>query len=139
MPGNSSREEQTTSAVSHNIASLITLPRESNSWIPMNESHIPSPKHTSSLGFDLHVASRAQNHGHPELSTVRGFVINPVAGSPWPHIAPESRSVSLPERAQLPSKAIALDLVQETFNNYNRFLPLFDEEDFLRDFRPNSH
>ncbi|KAH0435626.1 fungal specific transcription factor [Colletotrichum camelliae] len=37
-------------------------------------------------------------------------------------------------RGQLPSKAVALELVQETFNNYNRFLPLFDEEDFLREF-----
>lgn len=134
MPGNNPREEQTTSAVSPNVAALITLPRESNSWVSMNESHIPSPKHTSSPGFDLDVASRAQNHGHPELSTVRGFVFDPVAGSPWPHPAPESRSVSLPARGQLPSKAIALELVQETFNNYNRFLPLFDEEDFLREF-----
>uniref|UniRef100_L2FT56 Fungal specific transcription factor n=1 Tax=Colletotrichum fructicola (strain Nara gc5) TaxID=1213859 RepID=L2FT56_COLFN len=134
MPGNNPREEQTTSAVSTNVAALITLPRESNSWVSMNESHIPSPKHTSSSGFDLDVALRAQNHGHPELSTVRGFVIDPVAGSPWPHLAPESRSVSLPARGQLPSKAVALELVQETFNNYNRFLPLFDEEDFLREF-----
>ncbi|KAK1842397.1 fungal specific transcription factor [Colletotrichum chrysophilum] len=100
----------------------------------MGESHIPSPKHTSSQEFDLDVALRARNHDQPEFSTVHGFVIDPVAGSPWPHLAPESRSVSLPAHGQLPSKAVALELVQETFNNYNRFLPLFDEEDFLREF-----
>ncbi|KAF6824011.1 fungal specific transcription factor domain-containing protein [Colletotrichum plurivorum] len=53
--------------------------------------------------------------------------------TPWPHPAPELQ-LSLPARQQLPSKAVALELVKETFNNYNRFLPLFDEEDFLREF-----
>ncbi|EHK24943.1 uncharacterized protein TRIVIDRAFT_30636 [Trichoderma virens Gv29-8] len=55
--------------------------------------------------------------------------------SMWPHYAPDLRSVSLPARQRLPTKTVALELIQETFNNYNRFLPLFDEEDFLREFQ----
>ncbi|UKZ80980.1 hypothetical protein TrVFT333_008746 [Trichoderma virens FT-333] len=55
--------------------------------------------------------------------------------SMWPHYAPDLRPVSLPARQRLPTKAVALELIQETFNNYNRFLPLFDEEDFLREFQ----
>ncbi|OHE95995.1 fungal specific transcription factor domain-containing protein [Colletotrichum orchidophilum] len=134
VPGNNLREEQTNPAVSPNTAALIKFTRESNSWIPMSESHIPSPKHTGSPGVDLDVALRAHNYGQPDFSAIRGFVIDPIAGSPWPHLSPESRPVSLPGRGQLPLKAVALELVKETFNNYNRFLPLFNEEDFLREF-----
>ncbi|KAI3546175.1 fungal specific transcription factor domain-containing protein [Colletotrichum abscissum] len=53
---------------------------------------------------------------------------------PRPYLSSGSRPVSLQGRGQLPIKAVALELVKETFNNYNRFLPLFNEEDFLREF-----
>lgn len=48
----------------------------------------------------------------------------------WSHPAPDLH----PARQQLPAKAFALELIEETFSNYNRFLPLFDEEDFLKEF-----
>ncbi|KAL7811154.1 fungal-specific transcription factor domain-containing protein [Trichoderma gracile] len=53
----------------------------------------------------------------------------------WPHTTPESCPVSLPARQPLPTKAVALELIEDMFSNYNRFLPLFDEEDFLKEFR----
>ncbi|KAI0121255.1 hypothetical protein BJ170DRAFT_698703 [Xylariales sp. AK1849] len=53
----------------------------------------------------------------------------------WPHPAPKPRPFSLPAQQQLPTKAVALELVKETFSNYNRFLPLFDEDDFLKEFQ----
>lgn len=120
VPDNSSRKEQTTSAVSLNTAALITSHNESNQWMPMSESQIPFPAH---------------DYGEPDLTTLGGYIIDPLAGSLWPHPAPELRPVSLPARQQLPTKAVALELIKETFNNYNRFLPLFDEEDFLREFQ----
>lgn len=101
----------------------------------MGELQIPSPEQTSNPGFNLEAAFRAHDYGEPELSTLGGYIIDPLDGNLWPHPAPESRSISTPARQQLPTKAVALDLIKETFNNYNRFLPLFNEEDFLREFR----
>lgn len=124
VPGDNLREEQTNPAVSLNTAALIKFTRESDSWIPMSGPHIPSPKHTGSPGVDLDVALCANNCGQPDFSAVCGFVIDPIAGSPWSHLSLESRLVSLPRHGQLPLKAVALELVTETFNNYNRFLPL---------------
>ncbi|KXH40863.1 fungal specific transcription factor domain-containing protein [Colletotrichum nymphaeae SA-01] len=133
VPGNNLREEKTNSAVAPSTSALTTLTRESNSWIPMNESHILS-QHTGSPEIDLDVALRTYNHDQLDFSANRGFVIDPIAGSPWPHLSPESRPDSLPGRGQLPLKAVALGLVKEAFDNYNRFLPLFNEEDFLIEF-----
>ncbi|KAH7126542.1 fungal-specific transcription factor domain-containing protein [Dactylonectria estremocensis] len=135
VPDNSSRKEQTTSTVSLNTAALITSSNESNPWMPMSESQIPSPEQTSNLGFNLGVAFRAHDYGEPDLSTLGGYIIDPPDVSLWPHPAPELRPVSLPARQQLPIKAVALELIKETFSNYNRFLPLFNEEDFLREFQ----
>lgn len=53
----------------------------------------------------------------------------------WLHPAPELHPIPLPARQQLPTKAFALELIEEAFSNYNRFLPLFDEEDFLKEFQ----
>lgn len=135
MPDNSSRKVQTTSAVSLNAAALIASPNESNPWMPMSESQIPSPEQMSNLGFNHGVEFRTHDHGEPDLSTLGGYIIDPLADNLWPHPPPELRLVSLQARQQLPTKAVALELVKETFNNYNRFLPLFDEEDFLREFQ----
>ncbi|KAL7919888.1 fungal-specific transcription factor domain-containing protein [Trichoderma austrokoningii] len=73
----------------------------------------------------------AASINEPNLSTLEGYITDRL----WPHSAPEVQPVSLPARQQLPTKAFALELIEETFNNYNRFLPLFDEEDFLREFQ----
>ena len=89
----------------------------------------------SNLGFNHGIEFRTHDHGEPDLPTLGGYIIDPLADSLWPHPPPELRPVSLPARQQLPTKAVALELVKETFNNYNRFLPLFDEEDFLREFQ----
>ncbi|KAK1537479.1 hypothetical protein CPAR01_07592 [Colletotrichum paranaense] len=134
MSGKDLREETTNPAVSPKIAALITLTKESNSWTPMDESHVPPPEHTGSPGVDLDVALCAHDHDQLDFSAVRGFVIDPIAGSPWPYLSSGSRPVSLQGRGQLPIKAVAMELVKETFNNYNRFLPLFNEDDFLREF-----
>lgn len=130
VPDNSSHKEQTTPTVSLDTSALIASPNESNPWMSMSESQIPSLEQTSNLGL-----IRTHDYGEPDLSALGGFIIDPLADSLWPHPAPELRPVSLPTRQQLPTKAIALELVKETFNNYNRFLPLFDEEDFLREFQ----
>lgn len=53
----------------------------------------------------------------------------------WLYPALEPHSIPLPARQQLPTKAFALELIEEAFVNYNRFLPLFDEEDFLKEFQ----
>lgn len=69
------------------------------------------------------------------MSTSGGYIIDPLAGSLWPPPASNLRSVSLAAPQQLPTKSFALELIKETFSNYNRFLPLFDEEQFLKSFR----
>jgi hypothetical protein len=73
---------------------------------------------------------QATDHDEPDLSTLGGYITNRMR---FP-LAPELQPVSLPVRQQLPTKAVALELIEEAFSNYNRFLPLFDEEDFLGEF-----
>ncbi|KAL6875878.1 fungal-specific transcription factor domain-containing protein [Trichoderma longibrachiatum] len=65
-----------------------------------------------------------------DFSTLESVITDRV----WPRRAPELRPISLPARQQLPAKEVALELIEDMFSNYNRFLPLFDEEDFMRDF-----
>ncbi|OTA03678.1 hypothetical protein A9Z42_0041830 [Trichoderma parareesei] len=65
-----------------------------------------------------------------DLSTLGGYGTNRL----WPHPAPELRPASLPARQPLPTKAFAQKLIEDMFSNYNKFLPLFNEEDFLREF-----
>ncbi|UKZ68401.1 uncharacterized protein TrAtP1_009439 [Trichoderma atroviride] len=125
-----SRKEQTTHAAFLNTAALIKSPNGNNPWAPESKPHTPSPKQTSNLGFNLGAAFRVHDHNEPDVSTL-GYITERM----WPHPAPELHPVSLPARQQLPTKAVAIELIEETFNNYNRFLPLFDEEDFLREFQ----
>ncbi|KAJ0109682.1 hypothetical protein J7T55_014244 [Diaporthe amygdali] len=42
---------------------------------------------------------------------------------------------SLPSFHELPAEPVALELVKETFRNFNCYFPLFDEEDFLQQFQ----
>lgn len=135
MPDNSSRTEQTTSTVSLNTEALITSPKDNNPWMPMSESQLLSPEQMSNLGFHLGVASRAHDNGEPDFSMLGGYVTDSLVGSLWPHPAPELQPFSLPVPQQLPTKAVALELVNEALSNYNRFLPLFDEDDFLKEFQ----
>lgn len=130
VPDTSLRKEQTTPAALTNTAALIKSPNRSNPWIPESEPQTPSLGQTSNLGFDLGVTFPVHDHNGPDLSTLGGYI----ADRMWPHAAPELRPVSLPARQQLPTKAVALELIKETFSNYNRFLPLFHKEDFLREF-----
>ncbi|KAK1238029.1 hypothetical protein MKX08_002608 [Trichoderma sp. CBMAI-0020] len=67
------------------------------------------------MGFNLGVAIRVHDHNESGVSALGGYITDP--------------------RQQLPTKAVAIELIEETFNNYNRFLPLFDEEDFLKEFQ----
>lgn len=51
---------------------------------------------------------------------------------PW---TPEIGPFSQPAPQQLPTKVVALELVKETLSGYNKFLPIFDEENFLHEFQ----
>lgn len=42
---------------------------------------------------------------------------------------------SLPSFHELPAKQVALELVEDAFKSFNRFFPLFDEQDFLHQFQ----
>ncbi|KAL7944561.1 fungal-specific transcription factor domain-containing protein [Trichoderma barbatum] len=131
VPDTSLRKEQTTAAALLHTAALIKSPNGSNPWMPESEPQTPSPEQTSNLGVNLGVAFRVHDHNEPDLSTLGSYITDRM----WPHPSPELRPVYLPARQQLPTKAVALELIEETFSNYNRFLPLFHEEDFLREFQ----
>ncbi|RFU72800.1 fungal specific transcription factor domain-containing [Trichoderma arundinaceum] len=131
VPDISSRKEQTTPVALLNTAALIKSPNGSNPWMPESEPQIPSPEQTSNLGFNLGLTFRGHDRNEPDLSTLGVYITDRM----WPHHTPELRPVSRPARQQLPTKAVALELIEETFSNYNRFLPLFHEEDFLREFQ----
>ncbi|KAH6683514.1 fungal-specific transcription factor domain-containing protein, partial [Plectosphaerella plurivora] len=84
---------------------------------------------TSDPVFALEVADG------PDFSTLGGFISDSLAVQSWPHPALEPEPVVVPASQRLPTKAAALELVNETFINYNRFLPLFNEADFMQDFQ----
>ncbi|PTB52853.1 hypothetical protein M431DRAFT_147461 [Trichoderma harzianum CBS 226.95] len=131
VPNIISHEDQTTAATLPDTAALIKSHNGSNSWMPENELQVPSFEHTNNPVEFRHGATfRVPDLNEADWSTLGSYVTDRL----WPHSAPESRPVSLPARQQLPTKAVAEELVEETFSNYNRFLPLFHEEDFLKEF-----
>lgn len=131
IPDISSRKEQTAPAASLNTAALIKSPNGSNSWMRESEPLGPSSEQTNTLlGFHHGATFRVPDRNETDWSTLRSYVTDHL----WPHSAPGLRPVSLPVRQQLPTKAVAEELIEETFSNYNRFLPLFHEEDFLKEF-----
>ncbi|KAK2025047.1 hypothetical protein LX32DRAFT_625205 [Colletotrichum zoysiae] len=75
------------------------------------------------------------NHSKIELSSSGGNLTDRSTGILLPCPAPELLAFSRPAQQPPPTTAFALELVNETFTNYNRFLPLFNEDDFLRDFQ----
>ncbi|KAJ4856060.1 fungal specific transcription factor domain-containing protein [Trichoderma breve] len=131
VPNIISHKDQTTAATLPDTAALIKSHNESNSWMPENELQVPSFEHTNNPVEFRHGATfRVPDHDATDWSTLGSYVTDRM----WPRSAPESRLVALPARQQLPTKAVAEELIEETFSNYNRFLPLFHEEDFLREF-----
>lgn len=128
--GNPTVLDKTAPAALLDTAALIKSPIGSNPWMQESEPHTLSSKQTSNLGFNLGATFRVPDHNETDWSTLGSYITDRM----WPHSAPESRPVSLPARQQLPSKAVAEELIEETFSNYNRFLPLFHEEDFLKEF-----
>lgn len=82
------------------------------------------------------VQTNLGTHGIPPRSQV-GFSTlgNEKADHLWPPITLEPRALPPPPCQPLPPITTALDLIEETFSNYNRFLPLFDEEEFRAEFQ----
>jgi transcription factor-like protein len=135
VPDSSSRAKQTTTPVLNNDTSLITLPGDSNPWMSMPESQVPFDPQADGQGYDLGFSFEAPGQGEPDFSTLADYVDDHLTGSASSHLTPESYASSpLSTRQPLPTKTAALELVNETFVNYNRFLPLFDEEDFFGEF-----
>ncbi|QYT05577.1 Zn(2)-C6 fungal-type domain-containing protein [Trichoderma simmonsii] len=131
VPNIISHKDQTTAATLPDTAALIKSHNGSNSWMPEIELQVPSFEHTNNQVEFRHGATfRVPDLNEADWSTLGSYVTDRM----WPHSAPESRPVSLPARQQLPTKAVAEELIEETFSNYNRFLPLFHEEDFLKEF-----
>lgn len=113
---------------------MIKSPKAMNPWMLENEPRMPSPiislAQTRNLPFNFG-ASQLYDHNEPVLSTFRGHVTDYA----WPQPTADLRLGSVPPIQPLPPKSIARELIEDFFTNYNRFLPLFDEDDFLREFQ----
>jgi hypothetical protein len=120
-------QDESTSAMSIDPAGLALLHSESDKWAPTYDSQGSSPT-------SLEVALRSRDNGDPDLATIEVHMPEHLARSPWPSPTPGLQAFPLSERQRLPAKSVALDLVMEMFTNYNRFFPLFDQDDFLNDF-----
>lgn len=86
------------------------------------------PEQSNDLPFDLTLTY--QDTHHADTSILNTLTIDPLAGTP---LLPSHPTPLLPNQ-HLPPKPFALSLVHETLTNYNRYLPLFDENDFLAEF-----
>lgn len=86
------------------------------------------------IGFNSGAAFPIHDLEELDIPVLKGHDTDHLAVNVWAYPAPELQPLALPARQKLPTKSIALELVKETFSNYNQFLPLFDEDDFLREF-----
>ena len=135
VPGaDSSSEEQAIYRPSPYEEALRGPYTESNSWILTTPSPLSSIRETSNTDSDLTVALQTHNHGESDLTRLESTKDH-LPGSLRRYTTPDLGSISLPVAQQLPTKAAALELVKETFTSYNKFLPIFDEEDFLQEFQ----
>ena len=134
VPDGGSSQQQTTSRPSPSTETPIAPENQIHPRIPETLSVMPCTKETSNPGSDLSVAFRAHDHREIDLSTVGKYTTDYLGRSLWLQASPELGPFSLPNLRQLPTKAVALELVKETFSSYIKFLPLFDEEDFLNEF-----
>ena len=135
VPDHRPSKEQTILRPSPSTEARSTPHCEGNPWMPEGGSLIPSTPETSNPSSNLEVAPRTRDHRHIDLCTLGEDVTDHLACSLYPHPTPEPGPFSLPAPWQLPTKAVALDLVRETLRTYNKFLPIFDEEEFLREFQ----
>lgn len=131
----SSPGEQTISGPSPITRSLSGTHGEGNPWIPRSASLIPSTQTTNNPESDFRVALPTHDHREPDLSALGDNAVDLLDLSFRLHTAPELGSFPLPAPQQLPTKVVAMELVKETFSSYIKFLPLFDEEDFLQEFQ----
>ena len=123
-------QEQTTHATSLNRAVLThsTNGKYVSMW--ENEPQLFFFFLTSNFGVSNEIRSRMQDHDAPYLAMFNDHTNN---GS-HPQQAKELQTVSLSRQHQLPTKARALQLVEESFTNYFTFFPLFLEEEFRQEF-----
>lgn len=125
---NSSQKEQTTTGTMFDTV-LINLPGRSISWMPEDEEQVPSTEQSKTLWPDHTSPFLIQNYNNVDLSILGGYTAIQTLRP-----APELRPVSLVAPQQLPTKTFALELIGEAFSKYNKFMPIFDEEEFLTEF-----
>jgi hypothetical protein len=118
--------EQTAPIVSQHTESHATS-HDSAVWLPTTDSQTWDPEQPNTVPFDLTLAYQDK---HADPSNLNNSIIGPLSGTP---ILPSHPSPLLPHQ-QLPPKPFALTLIHETLTHYNRYLPLFDENDFLTEF-----
>ncbi|KAI8654034.1 Zn(2)-C6 fungal-type domain-containing protein [Fusarium sp. Ph1] len=69
-----------------------------------------------------------------DFTEILNSTASPLRPSPSFTVGMALGPFSLPTFQELPTKPVALDLVMDTFKSFNRFFPLFDEQDFLQKF-----
>ncbi|RSL70391.1 hypothetical protein CEP51_012196 [Fusarium floridanum] len=69
-----------------------------------------------------------------DFTEILNSASSPLRPSPFFTVGMALGPFSLPTFQELPTKPVALDLVMDTFKSFNRFFPLFDEQDFLQKF-----
>lgn len=90
-----------------------------NSFVE-NDLDLPQfTSHNKASGKDVLTHEPLNIPGQPWLSWKGSMALGPF---------------SLPSLHELPTKQVALELVEDAFKSFNRFFPLFDEQEFLHQF-----
>lgn len=90
-----------------------------NSFVE-NDLHLPQfTSHNKASGKDTLTHEPLNIPGQPWLSWKGSMALEPF---------------SLPSLHELPTKQVALELVEDAFQSFNHFFPLFDEQEFLHQF-----
>lgn len=118
-------------------ASLLTSQGGSYPEVLTTEAQGPPSGQMMSPDFEvLAASSRQDSHLQTELSMLAGYVVDPLSGSGmWLESSKNLRRLTGSPHQPLPTRAVALQLVHETMRDYNRFIPIFDEKSFLREFQ----
>ncbi|QPC74534.1 hypothetical protein HYE68_005286 [Fusarium pseudograminearum] len=130
IPDNCSEENRATLVASHNTNSFVKFDDWRNPWMvegqQMNSSYTQSNSVQLNLGpYELH------SHSQSGLLTLE----NQKDDYMWPRPALKSHWLPPPPCQSMPASTTAFELIEEAFSSYNRFLPLFDEEEFMREFQ----
>lgn len=132
LDGLGSESSTSNSSPSPDQQALVSTTSGYDSWTALSEPLELAPDFISTFGTGLGGNLNAFGQSEADLTAPGGYIMDQQSDGFWQGPMSDSRLIAPLELQQLPSEAVAGELVNEFFTNYNRFLPFMDENEFWR-------